>query len=150
HEGLKGCIIDNKKTYHLGYSCCKKRVTSFEEFLTLPGCTSGSHSIEQVSRPAPVNTAASTDSPTVLGPTSVEGATETYGQKMITTPVPTPVVVEEKKPEPLEQDDLSIPVEKGTKCKRNGCNAEFVSEEISRGDGPKHNVYFIQGISIQG
>ena len=64
---------------------------------------------------------------------------------MVTTPVPTPVFVEEKKPEPLEQDDPSIPVERGTKCKRKGCNAEYVSDEVSRGDGPEAQCVFHPG-----
>ena len=27
-----------------GWSCCKKRVTDFGEFLAMPGCTAGPHS----------------------------------------------------------------------------------------------------------
>lgn len=129
-----------------GYSCCKKRVTSFDEFLTLPGCTSGSHSSEQVARPAPISNAPAA---TVSVPTSVDGDTETYGTRIRSAPAPTPVptptpqlVAEEKKPEPLEQDDPSISVEKGTKCKRKGCNAEYISDEISRGDGPEAKCVF--------
>ena len=64
---------------------------------------------------------------------------------MVTTPTPTPVVIEEKKPEPLEQDDPLIPVERGTKCKRRGCNAEYVSDEVSRGDGPEAQCVFHPG-----
>ena len=81
---------------------------------------------------------------TVAAPTSVEGTTEVYGtsQRMVTSPAPTPVVMEEKKREPFEQDDLSMPVEKGTKCKRNGCNAVYVSDEVSRGEGPEAKCVF--------
>lgn len=135
----------NETKFTIGYSCCKKRVVSFEEFLTLPGCTSGSHSSEQVAKPAPVGTASSTT--TVSAPTSVEGGTETYGsipQRMATTPAPPPIV-EERKAEPLEQDDPSIPVEKGTRCTRRGCNAEYVSDEISRGEGPEAQCVFHPG-----
>ena len=117
---------------------------SFEEFLILPGCTSGSHSSEQVARPAPVSTASTA---TVSAPTSVDGGTETYGSvppRTVSTPVPPPIV-EEKKPELLEQDDLSIPVEKGAKCTRKGCNAEYVSDEVSRGDGPEAQCVFHPG-----
>lgn len=35
HEGLKG------------WSCCKKRVISFEEFMDIPGCSCGSHIPEE-------------------------------------------------------------------------------------------------------
>merc|ERR1712131_170606 len=30
-----------------GWSCCKKRVTDFGEFLAMPGCTAGPHSNEK-------------------------------------------------------------------------------------------------------
>lgn len=42
------------------------------------------------------------------------------------TPAPAPPPVIE------EEDDLSIPVQPGTRCRRNGCMAEFVDEEKSR------------------
>jgi len=131
----------------LGYSCCKKRVTTFDEFLTLPGCTSGSHSTEKMAQLAPVSTSNSS-STTATAPTSVDGGVETYGsahaQKIVPAAAPQ-LVVEEKKPEPLEQDDLSIPVQKGEKCKRKGCSAEYVSEEVSRGDGPEATCVFHPG-----
>ena len=62
-------------------------------------------------------------------------------------PVPrvsTPAV-EERKPEPLEQDDGSIPVEPGTKCQRRACNAQYVSDEVSRGDGYDAKCVFHPG-----
>lgn len=115
----------------------------------MPGCTSGSHSTEIVAKPAPVNTNSSGSSTTsaVTGPTSVEGGVETYGSAHAQkAPAAVPqLVVEEKKPEPLEQDDLSIPVEKGEKCKRKGCSAEYISEEVSRGDGSEAKCVFHPG-----
>jgi hypothetical protein len=124
-------------------------VISFDEFLTLPGCTSGSHSTEKVARPAPVSTSVSSAQ---SGPTSVENGVETYGstsaQKIRTAPVSQPMptlAVEEKKPEPLEQDDPAIAIEKGTKCKRKGCSTEYVSDDISRGDGAEATCIFHPG-----
>lgn len=116
--------------------------------MTLPGCTSGSHSSEQVARLAPVAT--TVGATTGAAATSVEDGVETYGtavaEKLAAPKEVQPVVaVEEKKPEPLEQDDLSIPVEQGTKCKRRGCNAEYVSDEISRGDGYDAKCVFHPG-----
>ena len=69
-------------------------------------------------------------------------ATETYAEQDVNdheepayepeapaTPVPPPLIVE-------EEDDLAVPVEPGTQCRRNGCKAEFVDQEKSRaGDG---------------
>ena len=34
-----------------GWSCCKKRSTDFSEFLSIPGCTSGTHSHEKPAAP---------------------------------------------------------------------------------------------------
>ena|SRR5579859_1120570 len=134
----------------LGYSCCKKRVISFDEFLKLPGCTSGSHSSEQVAKPAPVSTAPSTSISS--SPTSVENGVEIYGSapsvkknEPSAQTVQPPPVVEEKKPEPLQQDDRSIPVETGTKCKRKGCSADYVSDEVSRGEGAEATCVFHPG-----
>jgi hypothetical protein len=126
-------------------------VTSFDEFLKIPGCTSGSHSSEQVAKPAPVSTTPTSTS-IASGPTSVEGGVETYGvasaPSIVRTATPQPPVVEEKKPEPLEQDDPSIPVEKGTKCRRKACNSEYISEEVSRGEGEQAQCVFHPGYSI--
>ena len=39
-------------------------------------------------------------------------------------------------PAPEEEDDLSVEVKPGTRCKRKGCKAEFISDEESRlGEG---------------
>ena len=49
------------------------------------------------------------------------------GPKM-TAPSPTPMIEDE--------DDLDIPIQPGTRCLRQGCGKEFLSQEESRlGDG---------------
>lgn len=37
----------------------------------------------------------------------------------------------------MEQDDPSVPVPKGARCKRLACGATWEGEEVSRGDGEK-------------
>jgi hypothetical protein len=37
----------------------------------------------------------------------------------------------------VEEDDLSIPVPDGARCKRLGCGAEWEGHDVSRGDGEK-------------
>lgn len=39
-----------------------------------------------------------------------------------------------------DEDDVSIPVEPGTKCKRKGCNYAFVSDVVSRSEGQDESV----------
>lgn len=43
-------------------------------------------------------------------------------------------------PQIEEEDDTDVPVAVGTKCKRNGCNVEFVSNEESRSGDAKSAV----------
>ncbi|KAG0043575.1 hypothetical protein BGZ83_011260 [Gryganskiella cystojenkinii] len=128
HEGLKG------------WSCCSKRVISFDQFLAIPGCSIGRHTDmprEDFAPPSSddkVNIPASTPSP---APKTVEkNGTEVYGTaapvapKPVASPAPAPVVAE---PVVEEEDDLSVPVPAGKTCKRRGCGHAFVSEEVSRG-----------------
>lgn len=77
-----------------------------------------------------------------------ESGVETYGLEppaKSATPVLPIQPTEEKKPEPLEQDDPSISVEEGAKCRRLGCNATYVSEEVSRGDDEEAKCVFHPG-----
>lgn len=55
--------------------------------------------------------------------------TKAKAMPQVVTSQPPPVVQE-------EEDDTSIPVPVDTPCRRSGCGAKFVSEEISRlGEG---------------
>ena len=42
------------KTLSKGWSCCKKRVTDFGEFLAIPGCTAGAHNPVKSAQPVKV------------------------------------------------------------------------------------------------
>jgi len=100
------------------------------------GCERGSHderaAVEQPKPQPPVNANVN------LKMTESTGGTEVYTssasvirskEKLEASPAPAPPVVE-------EEDDLSVPVTSGTKCRRNGCHVKFVSEIESRqGEG---------------
>jgi len=115
HEGLKG------------YTCCKKRVTSFEEFLELPGCSTGSHSLEQ-------ETPQSTLKTSTAIPAKIDNGVEVYGNtvKPKTLSVK-PVISQPPQVKPLDQDPANISIPIGTKCKRTACDAAFISDEESKG-----------------
>ncbi|KAF9425942.1 hypothetical protein BGZ94_007082 [Podila epigama] len=132
HEGLKG------------WSCCSKRVISFDQFLAIPGCSIGRHTDapREEFAPAPAAATADSDGKSAPAPKKVESnGTEVYGTTtpaaapVVAAPAPTPVVapaapvVEEE-----EEDDLLVPVPVGKTCKRLGCGKTFVSEAESRGD----------------
>ncbi|KAI9340980.1 HSP20-like chaperone [Pilaira anomala] len=141
HEGLKG------------WSCCKKRVDDFDEFLAIPGCTYGRHTTEVAEVPA--TSTPSTEKPAANHVTK-EGV-EVYGKP--TPPAAAaaapPVVApapekpkEEVKPEKLEEDDESIPVPEGTTCKRRGCGRVWKDPATSRGDGPEAICHYHPGAPI--
>jgi len=130
HEGLKS------------WSCCNtvnKPVLDFDEFMKLPGCTAGSHT-EEAAKPPPAVTPRKPAANVTV--TEVEPGKEVFttvgakpsafsaSPKNAPPPVePAPVIVE-------DEDDTSIPVAVGTICRRTGCGAEFVSDEVNRvGDG---------------
>ncbi|OLL24388.1 Integrin beta-1-binding protein 2 [Neolecta irregularis DAH-3] len=114
HEGLKG------------YTCCKKRVTSFEEFLELPGCSTGSHSLEQETRQSGPTTS-TTAREKMVNRTEVSAAAKPASLSV------KQIISEPPQAKPLDQDPADIPIQVGAKCKRTACNAEFVSDQISRG-----------------
>ncbi|TNY22477.1 chord-domain-containing protein [Rhodotorula diobovata] len=136
HEGLKS------------WSCCSavsKPVTDFDDFMKIPPCATGTHSLE----PAEPLKPAVVESP-APGPssTSADGK-EVYGSAMASTtqpaahlpPLPAaPQLAHEdsvKKPVSTEyveeQDDPDVEITKGMRCKRKACGAEF--EDQTREDG---------------
>ncbi|BEI85294.1 hypothetical protein CcaverHIS002_0506950 [Cutaneotrichosporon cavernicola] len=124
HEGLKS------------WSCCNetnKPVMEFDQFMAIPGCTTGKHTEKtQVVQPAQVPAA---EAPAAT--TSTDGV-ETYGSTPAETPSVSMAPSKAPTPPPVveEEDDLSLPVPEGAKCKRLGCGAEWQGP-ASRGDGPE-------------
>ncbi|KAG0318972.1 hypothetical protein BGZ99_005363 [Dissophora globulifera] len=136
HEGLKG------------WSCCSKRVVSFDQFLAIPGCSYGRHtdtpreefpSSSSSSEKVEVPTSTSSPAPTTVN----KDGSEVYGSaapvvkpKATTTTTTATSAPPTPAPEPIveEEDDLSVAVAVGKTCKRLGCGHTFVSEGESRGD----------------
>ncbi|KAI8618488.1 chord-domain-containing protein [Chytriomyces sp. MP71] len=116
-----------------GWSCCEKRVTDFDDFIKIPGCTLGPHSAKaaEAAKKAPVAVAAAAK-PSVI----VDGK-EVYG-----TPAPAPAqgaavkiaetpVVAAVKEEDLH-DALDAVIVKGTVCKRKTCGYTYQEEPECR------------------
>ncbi|KAJ1833308.1 hypothetical protein LPJ63_002864 [Coemansia sp. RSA 2711] len=114
HEGLKG------------WTCCKPRVHSFDDFLEIGGCKLGPHSNEPKHKDDPFK-ADLTQYDDVL-PEPQPAATQAAAAA-------TPVAAAARAPEPelIDEDPAGAIVAAGAKCKRNGCNAEFVSVDQSQG-----------------
>ncbi|CAO3610174.1 unnamed protein product [Cunninghamella blakesleeana] len=145
HEGLKG------------WSCCKKRVSDFDEFLQIPGCTYGKHSNEK-----PVEPVKQQPETTTPQATSVKDGVEVYGEqkpKVVDAQPKAPAVepagpiekVDDNKKEVeevLEEDDETIPVKVGTTCKRRGCGVEYKDNETSRNNGSESTCRYHPGAPV--
>ncbi|KIR69599.1 hypothetical protein I312_101731 [Cryptococcus bacillisporus CA1280] len=156
HEGLKSwsCCKETNKP-----------VLEFDAFMALPPCTTGKHSsAPRVNPAAPQKNSQAEPSPVVTS-VSKDGI-ETYGTAVPTAKLPaaesskvsvsdtataassfspsalTAITLSEPKMEQKEvkeeeQDDLSVPVPDGARCKRLACGATWEGEQVSRGEGEK-------------
>ena len=100
-----------------GWKCCKPRVLTFEEFMSIEPCTEGKHSttdhppkIEKKEVPdAPVVETTSTPSPPPRAPMAAPQ----------TAPTPPPP------PPESDDDDETIEIPDGRICRRRGCGVTF-------------------------
>ncbi|KAI5474199.1 CORD and CS domain containing protein, partial [Pseudohyphozyma bogoriensis] len=121
HEGLKS------------WSCCSsvnKPVTSFDEFVAIPGCASGSHSSEKpVEAPKPAVAAPAPTTTNAAGQ-EVYGAAASAPSPLPAAPTPPPTAP--SKPQSTiyveEQDDPDVAPTKGTTCKRKACGVSYDGE----------------------
>ncbi|KAI9845334.1 MAG: hypothetical protein M1837_004956 [Sclerophora amabilis] len=128
HEGQKG------------WKCCKTRVLTFDEFLSIPPCTTGKHSSVDdtpAPEPAPSKPVTSDPAPPAPKPKSVAEA----GQ-----PIPAPSRQPQSQPQIEQQpsappesdsDDSSIPIPPGATCRRRGCNITYASTGANDREGEK-------------
>jgi hypothetical protein len=132
HEGQKG------------WKCCKPRVLTFDEFLSIPPCTTGKHSeVDDTPAPEPVNNAPDTDSaaPASEKPqVSMESLSAALpfaaaGTRTAQQAQGASAVQRQASPEPpeSENDDPSIAIKDGQTCRRRGCTQTY-KEGASRDD----------------
>ncbi|KAJ1799216.1 hypothetical protein LPJ59_001987 [Coemansia sp. RSA 2399] len=118
HEGLKG------------WSCCKPRVHSFDEFMEIKGCKLGPHSHEPKNKEDPFK-ADLTKHDDVLPP----DAPQTDAPKPVPTEAPQTVAPKANEPIAIDEDPEGVAVATGATCKRSGCSAAYESEDKSHGVG---------------
>ncbi|KAK1982174.1 CORD and CS domain-containing protein [Colletotrichum cereale] len=111
HEGQKG------------WKCCKPRVLTFEEFMTIPPCTTGKHSttdlppkIEQKPQADPAAAPSLLDK---LAASADEPGRKPLSQATQAAPSPPPP------PPESESDDPSLEIPDGTTCRRKACSATY-------------------------
>ncbi|KIH95069.1 hypothetical protein SPBR_09248 [Sporothrix brasiliensis 5110] len=135
HEGQKG------------WTCCKPRVLTFEEFMEITPCTEGKHSttdlppkVEKKETPADVQAVP-------VAPTTATSSAETLGPAMPRTPLAMPTrekqtdsspssstlaaaaggAATQPPPPPPESDDddTSLAIPDGRMCRRRGCGVAY-------------------------
>ncbi|KAK6359185.1 hypothetical protein TWF696_000350 [Orbilia brochopaga] len=131
HEGQKG------------WKCCRPRVLTFDEFLTIPPCTTGKHSTEKITTTAADYGSAASAAKAAGGSLQASAVSqdgkETFGAapERVRAPVserPNPPPAPPKEPV-IEEDEAGVAVPAGAKCKRNGCQTTYVSDAESRNPG---------------
>ncbi|KAJ2747397.1 hypothetical protein GGI20_000535 [Coemansia sp. BCRC 34301] len=116
HEGLKG------------WTCCKTRVHSFDDFMEIGGCMLGAHSNVPKQKGDDPFKADLTKYDDVLPPPLPEASTAAPVEAA--EAVAAPRVAE---PEPIDEDPAGAAIVQGAKCKRSGCHAAYESESASHG-----------------
>ncbi|EPZ32629.1 Cysteine/histidine-rich domain-containing protein [Rozella allomycis CSF55] len=120
HEGMKG------------WGCCSKRVIEFNDFLNIPGCTTGKHSTIEVAEEKKESTPTTlagvpTRSENIVVNENINKNTEFFSFQH------SDVNKEKESKNKIKEEDLNdikdAKIGVGTKCKRKGCNAVFNGEE---------------------
>ncbi|KAJ2822502.1 hypothetical protein GGI24_003928 [Coemansia furcata] len=116
HEGLKG------------WTCCKTRVHSFDDFMKIEGCKLGEHENKPKHKDDDPFKADLTKYDDVLPAPAPAPASSTA------TPVEAVKAVPEQRaaePEPIDEDPEGVAIVQGATCKRNGCQTAYASESVS-------------------
>ncbi|KAK2760761.1 Integrin beta-1-binding protein 2 [Arachnomyces sp. PD_36] len=117
HEGQKG------------WKCCKPRVLTFDEFLSIPPCTTGKHStVDDTPAATPAKETTDTDNlpeppapkPISVGTDNKNGSAPDVNR---TATVPTPAAT--PAPPESESDDPSLDIPPNATCRRRGCNGTY-------------------------
>ncbi|KAK8193735.1 HSP20-like chaperone [Phyllosticta capitalensis] len=124
HEGTKG------------WKCCKPRVLNFDEFLSIPPCTTGKHSdVDDTPAPEPNKIDESSPQPTPAPAPAAAAEPVRLPTRQAQPPAPAP----SPKPQEDEDDDPELPIQAGQECKRRGCNAKYDPSKGREGEQCVHH-----------
>lgn len=106
--------------YRAGWKCCKPRVLTFDEFMTIPPCTTGVHSTTD--KPPALEEKPKEDDASLAK--KIEHLTDTGPRR---TPISTPQQVPTPPPPPPESDDddPSLAIPDGAECRRRKCGQKY-------------------------
>jgi hypothetical protein len=101
-----------------GWKCCKPRVLTFEEFLSIPPCTTGKHStVDDTPAPEPSTAEAA---PAPAEQKKSERPPISASPTIATAAPPEKVVIEEP-----ESDDPDAEIPANATCRRKGCGKTY-------------------------
>lgn len=150
HEGQKGVRVhfpvyakpQSSLTLEIGWSCCKARVLTFDEFLSISPCTKGLHSTV-VQTPAEKPEVQATDVTLPIPaskPTGVADASSELNSNVGIVQIPEPRALPSTSPE-SDSDDSSLPIQPNVICRRRGCKAISQSDLDSRNRSDERCIY---------
>ncbi|KAL8781287.1 MAG: hypothetical protein Q9194_000482 [Teloschistes cf. exilis] len=126
-----------------GWNCCKPRVLTFDEFLSIPPCTTGKHSTVD-DTPAPEPTAKNPISED-FGPPPKPIAISNGGTEARSAPLlpqaPQETVKATPPPPESDSDDPLLPIPPNKTCRRRGCNANSSTDERSSSRDDEKCIY---------
>ncbi|EXJ68084.1 uncharacterized protein A1O5_08699 [Cladophialophora psammophila CBS 110553] len=121
HEGQKG------------WMCCKPRVLTFDEFLSIPPCTKGKHSaVDDTPAPAPKAEALKASNIVAAAPLPAPvPVTRALASSLAAAQQPTPSATPKPEPPEDESDDPDAEIPPKATCKRRGCG-KLRDEKVPR------------------
>ena len=138
HEGQKGvrCFQlpypmlhsgwGENLTVITGWKCCKPRFLTFDEFLSIPPCTTGKHSTVEEQAPDPDPKPSSEP----LAPKPLTANTSSVLDVPVFKPITPAITPTSASPTPVESesDDPSLPIPAKATCRRKGCNVSSTTD----------------------
>jgi hypothetical protein len=128
------CLVRKYQANHYfcraGWKCCKPRVITFEEFMTIEPCTEGKHSTTDL----PPKVEKKEADPALLSASN-------FAPPPPRSPVAAPQHVPTPPPPPpdSEEDDETVEIPDGRVCRRKGCGATYKKGSGREGETCVHH-----------
>jgi hypothetical protein len=122
-----------------GWSCCSKRVTDFDSFLKIPGCTIGSHSTVAKTQVKLDDIPKAAEKVPEKKSSLASTNTETFKMDALSLKMDPKPVKPTKTPESELYDAPDVVIQVGDKCKRPGCGKPFVNGASKEEDCTFHS-----------
>lgn len=150
HEGQKGVRVHfsvyveppPSLTLEKGWKCCKARVLTFDEFLSISPCTKGLHStvVQAPAEKLQVQTVDVASPIPASKPTGVVNVTSELASNVGMVQIPERCALPSTTPE-SDSDDSSLPIQPNMICRRRGCKAISQSDLDSCNRSDEQCVY---------